>query len=76
MGSGAALVGSQINFHGFSRAKTTEPLIAVISAYPPETEALSRIFLGNRPPVATVTLNGTSADKITLFIMRVYPLYK
>ncbi|OKH38903.1 hypothetical protein NIES2101_35750 [Calothrix sp. HK-06] len=59
MGGGAALVGSQINFHGFSRAKTTEPLIAVISAYPPEAEALSKIFLGNRPPVAAVTLNGT-----------------
>ncbi len=62
---GAALVGSQIHLSGNkSIAKSTDPqsdqaLIAVISAYPPETEALEKIFLGNREPYSTTTHNGT-----------------
>jgi len=66
----AALVGSQINFRSNkSIAKSTDSqsdqaLIAVISAYPPETAAIEKILLGNREPYSTNTYNGTTFKKV------------
>ncbi|BAZ10824.1 5'-methylthioadenosine/S-adenosylhomocysteine nucleosidase [Calothrix sp. NIES-4071] len=60
LGGAAALVGSQMSGRSNkSTAKSTEPLIAVVSAYPPETAANEKIFLGNRKPYSITTYNGT-----------------
>lgn len=60
LGGAAAITGSQINFHNNKSIanQPTEPLIAVISAYSPETAALEKALLGNRKPYSITTHNG------------------
>jgi adenosylhomocysteine nucleosidase len=41
-------------------SESASPLIAVLSAYPPETKANEEIFLGANQPVSTTVINGAT----------------